>query len=100
MITMFISPFEQFTDVVLLRRLTRAHVHAEGAFGDPHPSEGDSNCVRAGLGGPVGAAIRAVALILHHHLHDVLAALRVSDHRRHISCTGSYREDAKRRKLL
>lgn len=79
--------------------LTRSHVHTEGALGDHHPSEGDGNCVWAGLNGPVGAAIHAVAFILHHHLHGVLAALRVSDHGRHISGTGSYREDDKKRKL-
>lgn len=76
-----------------LKQLTRPHVHTEGALRDPHPSEGDSNHVRAGLCGPVGAAIYAVAFILHHHLHAVLAALRISDHGGHISCTGSCRED-------
>lgn len=49
--------------------------------------------MRPGLGGPVGAAVGAVTFVLHHHLHAVLAALRVSDHGRHITCTGSCRRD-------
>lgn len=89
-ITKFMSPSEQFTDVAKAKRLTGPHVYAEGALGDPHPSEGDANCVRSGLGGPVGAAVHAVALILHHYLHTVLAAVGVSDHDRHVSRTGSY----------
>ena len=74
--------------ISLNKGLTGAHVHAEGALGDPRPSEADGDGVGAGLGGLVCAAVGAVALVLHHHLHHVLPALRVSDHGRHVPCTG------------
>lgn len=92
MITMFTHPFKQIYDAVKLKQLTRPYVHIKGALGDSHPSKGDGDNVRARLGGPVSAAICAVAFIFHHDLHAVLAALRVSDHGRHVSCTGSYRD--------
>lgn len=95
---MFYSAFQDCHVVYLdVFELTRPHIDHEGALGDSHPSEGDSNSVRAGLGGPVGAAVRAVALILHHHLHAVVTALWVSDQGRHVSCTGSYRDDVQRK---
>lgn len=73
----------------MFKRLTRSHFHTEWTLGDSHPSKGHGDRVWTGLSGPVGAAVGAVTLVLHHDLHTVLAALRVSDHGRHVSRTGS-----------
>lgn len=86
---------ETGTDIVRLEPLTRPHVDDKGALGDSDPAERDGDRVRAGLGRPVGAAVHAVALVLHHHLHAVLTSLWVSDHGGHVSCTGSCRRDVR-----
>lgn len=87
---LFTQTFEN-KSVKLLEKLTRCYVHIKGALGDPNASKCDGDEVLADLSGPVGAAIDAFAFVFHHHLHAVLAALRVSDHGRHFSCTGSCR---------
>lgn len=85
------QPALRWKDGPVDQQLTWSHVHAEGALGDPHPSEGDGDHVGAHLCGTVGAAVRVVTFVLHHHLHRVLAALRVTDHGRHVPGAGSCR---------
>lgn len=74
----------------VFKALTRSDIHTERTLGDGHASKGDGHGVSPSLGGPVGAAVNAVTFVLHHDLHAVLAALRVSDHGGHVSCSSSY----------
>lgn len=77
-------------EVAALKALTRSDVHIKGALGDAHTSKSDGNDMSASLARPVGAAINSVAFVLHHDFHAVLAALWISDHGGHVSCSSSY----------
>lgn len=78
-------------EVAELKALTRSDVHIKGALGDAHASKSYGNDMSASLARPVGAAINAVAFVLHHDFHAVLAALWISDHGSHVSRSSSYK---------
>lgn len=74
-----------------LEALTGSDVHIKRALGDAYATKSDGDDVSASLTGPVGAAINTVAFVLHHDLHAVLAALRISDHGGYVSRSRPYK---------
>ncbi len=71
------------------RTLTLSHGDREGALADWTTGEGDVDGVLALLGGFVGAAVAAVALVLDVASHRVLLASGVHDHHLHLANTST-----------
>lgn len=69
--------------------LTFSHVDGEGALADLATCKGDVDSVLALLGGFVGAAVAAVALVLNVAGHRVLLACRVHDDHLHLPHTSA-----------
>lgn len=80
---------------VLMSSLTLSHVDCVWALGDLPAGKGDVDGVLAFLGGLVGAAVAAVALVLDLALHGVLLASWVHDDDFHLPNTSTLQKHSK-----